>query len=231
MKRERWREVKIKIAPAIMDADLGHLADAIAELEEAGADLLHVDVMDGHFVPAFVGGTRVVAAVKRNATIPVGVHLMVANPDQAVPWFLDAGADTVFFHPEATDDAAEVVRRIQRAGRMAGLALKPEVPARFIEHVAAELDCIVAMTVNPGFSGQGFIESGCAKIPALRRMCKPGIDIYVDGGINPETAPVAIRYGANVLAVASAVFAADVSPGEAVKRLRRIAENVSRAKD
>jgi ribulose-phosphate 3-epimerase len=114
---------------------------------------------------------------------------------------------------------------------MAGLALKPDVPAESIEHVAADLDCIIAMTVNPGFSGQGFIESGCAKISALRRMCKPDIDIYVDGGINPDTVPVAIRYGANVLAVASAVFKADVSPGEAVKRLRGIAGGAARAKD
>lgn len=223
--------MEIKIAPAIMDADLAHLADTIIRLEEAGADLLHVDIMDGHFVPSFVGGLRVVAAVKRNASVPVDVHLMVSNPGRAVPWFIDAGADIVFFHPEAADDAAAVVGQIHQAGRKAGVALKPDMAAECIEPFAAELDCVMAMTVNPGFSGQRFIESGCAKISTLRRMCKPDIDIYVDGGIDQHTAPVALRYGANVLAVASAVFAADVSPPEALKRLRRIAESACRAQD
>ena len=218
--------MKIKIAPAIMDADLGHLADAIRQLEQAGADLFHVDIMDGHFVPSLVGGSRMVAAIKRYATVPVDVHLMVANPEQAVPWFLQAGADIVLFHPEAARDGAALLRRVHEAGCEVGLALKPETPAESIEPLAMELDCAIVMTVHPGFSGQQFIESACAKIPALRRMCKPGIDIYVDGGINEETAPIAVRYGANVLAAASAVFANSCSAGEALRRLRTVAESV-----
>jgi len=220
--------VEIKIAPAIMDADLGHLADAIAQVEQAGADLFHVDIMDGHFVPAFAGGPRMVAAIKRYATIPVDVHLMVANPHEAVPWFLDAGADIVLFHPEATDDPLALVRRIRSAGRRAGVALKPDMPAEAIESVASELDCAMAMTVQPGFSGQSFMEAGCEKIPALRRMCGEGLDVYADGGINERTAPIAVRYGANVLAAASAIFAAAVPPPQAVKRLRRLAEEAAR---
>ncbi len=216
--------MQIKIAPAIMDADLGHLADVVAELQRGGADLLHVDVMDGHFVPALVGGQRVVAAVRRYATIPVDVHLMVSNPDEAADWFIRAGADILFFHPEATRDPAGLVRRIHAKGRRAGVALKPHMPAELISGFARELDCVIAMTVEPGFSGQAFIEAGCEKIPALRRMCRDGIDIYVDGGINGHTASVAVSYGANVLAAASAVFAADVALAEAIGRLRRDAE-------
>jgi len=216
--------MRIKIAPAIMDADLGHLADAIAEVQEAGADLLHVDIMDGHYVPAFAGGPRVVAAIKRYASIPVDVHLMVTNPHEAAVWFMDAGADIVLFHPDATEDPAAFVEQVHAAGRRVGAALKPDVPADAIRQIAAQLDCVVAMTVQPGFSGQKFQEAGCEKIPALRRMCGEETDIYVDGGISANTAPVAVRYGANVLAAASGVFRAGIPPAEAVRNLRCVAE-------
>ncbi|MDP6438971.1 MAG: ribulose-phosphate 3-epimerase [Candidatus Brocadiia bacterium] len=223
--------MKIKIAPAIMDGDLARLADQVALVEEAGADLIHVDIMDGHYVPSFVGGPRVVKAIKRCATIPVDVHLMVTNPDQAAEWFIDAGADILIFHPDASADPAALIGRLHEAGRSAGIALNPDVAPETIEPFARELDCIVAMTVFPGFSGQEFLESGCAKIPALRRLCRKGIDIYADGGIGPATVPVAVRYGANVMAAASAVFASDVKPAEAIRRLRRNAEAVRQPSD
>jgi len=214
-----------------MDADLGHLAESIAQLEEAGADLLHVDIMDGHFVPSFVGGPRMVKAICRHASIPVDVHLMVTNPDEALAWFLDAGAQIVLFHPEASGNAAALVERIHKEGAQAGIALKPDMDAECVREYAAELDCAMAMTVNPGFSGQSFMESGCEKIPALRSMCKEGVDVYVDGGIGPETAKVAVRHGANVLAAASAVFAADLPPGQALKRLRKVALEAAQQAD
>ncbi|MDP6107740.1 MAG: ribulose-phosphate 3-epimerase [Candidatus Brocadiia bacterium] len=223
--------MKIKIAPAVMDGDLAHLADQVALVEEAGADLLHVDIMDGHYVPSSVGGPRVVEAIKRCATIPVDVHLMVTNPDQAVEWFIDAGADILIFHPDASADVAALIDRLHEAGRSAGLALNPDVAPETIEPYAQELDCIVAMTVFPGFSGQKFLESGCAKIPELRQLCRKGIDIYADGGISPATIPVAVRYGANVMAAASAVFASDVAPAEAIRRLRRNVEAVQQPSD
>lgn len=213
----------LKIAAAIMDADLAHLGEVVAQMQEAGADLLHVDIMDGHYVPAFVGCTRVLRAVKRLARVPVDVHLMVSNPHRAVPWFLEAGADIILFHPDAAEDPAALIRQIHKAGRLAGVALKPDMPAELVQPLAGELDCVMAMTVFPGFSGQQFIEQGCAKIPELRRLCRPNVDIYVDGGINLETAPTAIRYGANVLATASAIFDAGVPPGEALKSLRQVA--------
>ena len=220
--------MQIKVAPAIMDADLGHLADAIKLVEEAGADLLHIDIMDGHFVPSFVGCRRVVRAVKRYASIPVDVHMMVSNPEEAVPWFLDAGADIVLFHAEAARDAASLVERIHKAGARAGIALKPREDVESIREAAPELDCVMAMTVNPGFSGQKFMEEGCQKIPALRRMCRKDVDVYVDGGIDHHTAQVAVSYGANVLAAASAIFASDIGPAAAMKRLRAAAQEAAR---
>jgi ribulose-phosphate 3-epimerase len=222
---ERADGLDIKIAPAIMDADLGHLAEAVAELEEAGADLLHVDVMDGHYVPQSVGCLRIVATLRRYATIPVDVHLMVTNPDEAVPRFLDAGAQIVLFHPEVSKDAADLISRIQKAGARAGVAFKPHMNADCVKEIARMMDCVMAMTVNPGYSGQKFMEEGCRKIPELRRMCRPDVDVYVDGGIDLMTAPIAVKCGANVLAAASAVFKADVPPGEAVKRLKQAALN------
>ncbi|MGD2173930.1 MAG: ribulose-phosphate 3-epimerase [Candidatus Brocadiaceae bacterium] len=215
--------MRIKIAPGILDADLTRLAEAVAELEEGGADLLHFDVADGHFVPNIMCGPRLVAAVSRCATVPVGVHLMITDPARYAPMFIQAGAGTVLFHAEAVDDLVAVAAGIRQKGAQPGVALKPDTPARAVQSVVGKVDCLMAMTVQPGFSGQGFMESGCEKIPELRRMFGDEIDIYVDGGIGPETAPIAVRYGANVLAAASAIFEADVPPGRAVERLRRIA--------
>jgi len=216
--------VKLKIAPAIMDADLLRLGEVLEQLEQAGADLFHVDVMDGHYVPSMVGCTRIVAAIKRLSSVPVDAHLMVSNPHQAVRWFLAAGADILMFHPDAAEAPEAIIEDIHKAGRLAGVALKPDTSADLIRPFAGKVDCVLAMTVFPGFSGQAFLESGCEKIPELRRMCRAGIDIYVDGGINTETAPIAVRYGANVLVAASAIFASDVAPAEALERLRRAAE-------
>lgn len=214
----------IKIAPAIMDADLARLAEAIAALQGAGADLLHVDIMDGHYVPSFVGGRRVVAAIKREADIPVDVHLMVTNPDRAIDWFIDSGADTLLFHPEVAEDARGTIARIHDAGRRAGLALNPSMSADVADGLYGMVECVMAMTVVPGRSGQSFMEEGCEKIPELRRRCRPDTDIYVDGGIGPETVPTAVRYGANVLAAASSFFAADRSFAETANILRSTAE-------
>lgn len=216
----------IKIAPAIMDADLAHLADEIAALEVAGVDLLHVDIMDGHYVPSMVGGRRVVAAIKRASSIPVDVHLMVTNPDQAVEWFIESGADSLLFHPEVADDAEGVIDRIHAAGRRAGVALNPTMEVDVAEGLYSMVECVMAMTVEPGRSGQSFMEEGCHKIPELRRLCDPATDIYVDGGIGPDTAPIAVSYGANVLAAASAFFASEKPLVEVAEGLRQGAEEV-----
>jgi len=215
--------MQIKIAPSILDADLTRLAEAVAEVEEAGAEILHVDVMDGHFVPNIMAGPTITRAIKRCAAVPVNVHLMITDPVGYAPAFVEAGADIVQFHVEAVEDLPAAVEAVRALGVGVGVALNPETPAEAVEAVAGELDCLMAMTVRPGFSGQSFMEAGCRKIPALRRMFGSDIDIYVDGGIGMETAPVAVRYGANVLAAASAVFNAGVAPAEAIARLRRAA--------
>ena len=220
----------IKISAAIMDADLARLAKAIDALERAGVDMLHVDIMDGHYVPSFVGGSRVVAAIKREACIPVDAHLMVDNPDRAVDWFIESGADTLLFHPEAAEDSEAIIGRIHAAGRRAGIVLNPSMLLDEAEGLYETVDCVLAMTVVPGKSGQSFMEEGCEKIPELRRLCRPGTDIYVDGGIGPETAPIAAGYGANVLAAASAFFSSGRTFSETVAALERGAQAARREK-
>jgi ribulose-phosphate 3-epimerase len=215
--------MQIKIAPSMVDADLTNLRDAIAELEAGGVDRLHFDVADGHFVPNIMLGPYLAAAVAKCATVPVGAHLMVTDPVKYAPAFVKAGCDTVFLHPEAVEDLSAAVAAVKDMGVAVGAALKPHTPAEAVESVVGQLDCVMAMTVEPGFSGQGFMEEGCHKIPTLRRMFGSDIDIYVDGGVGPSTAGIAVRYGANVLVAASAVFRTDVPPGQAVQRLREAA--------
>lgn len=221
----------IKIAPSILDCDLTRLRESIAEIEEAGVDVLHVDVADGHFAPNIMSGARLTEAVAECATVPVDVHLMITDPVKYAPRFIEAGADIVLFHAEAVEDLPAVVRIIRDEGARVGVALKPNTPAEAVEPVAGELDCLMAMTVQPGFSGQSFMESGCQKIPALREMFGSDIDIYVDGGIGLDTAGITVGYGANVMAAASAIFNADVPPGAAVARLRQAAEGALEDRD
>ncbi|MCD6416320.1 MAG: ribulose-phosphate 3-epimerase [Planctomycetes bacterium] len=214
----------IKIAPCVLDADLTRLRESIAEVEEAGADVLHVDAADGHFAANLMAGLSLTRAIAECATVPVGVHLMITDPLRYAPAYVDAGAQVVIFHAETVDDLPDAVNQIKTSGVRVGVALNPDTPPQVLAPVVGRLDCVVVMTVEPGFSGQGFIEKPCRKIPVLRRTFGSGIDIYVDGGVGPETAPIVVGYGANVLAAASAIFRADQPPGKALRRLRRAAE-------
>jgi ribulose-phosphate 3-epimerase len=220
--------MQIKVAPSILDCDLTRLAESVAEVESGGIDFHHVDVADGHFVPNIMAGPQLTAAVVRCARVPVNVHLMISDPVRYAPNFIKAGAQSVLFHVEAVDDLPAAVRAIRAHGVKAGVALKPDTPARAAASVMGMVDFLMAMTVQPGFSGQSFMESGCEKIPELRRMFGSDIDIYVDGGIGPQTAPVAVRYGANVLAASSAIFRADLSPAQAAARLKHVGEKALR---
>ena len=207
-----------------MVADLTRLAESVREVEEAGADVMHLDVMDGHFVPSIQAGTTMVSAVSSCATRPVDAHLMMDNPEKHVEDFAEAGADIILFHVEVTPDPGPLLKRIRDLGCECGLAIKPDTPPEAVEPVADLVDSLLVMSVEPGYSGQEFMRSACDKIPELRRMCGPDVDIGVDGGINTSTAKTVIGLGANLLVAGSAIFRADVPPADALRRLRQAAE-------
>lgn len=204
----------VKIAPSILSADFMDLGRDIALIEEAGAGYVHVDVMDGHFVPNLTMGVPVVKQLKRATSLPLDVHLMIANPLEQLPWFLDAGADSVTVHAEAldADGLARAVASIHAAGAKAAVSLKPRTSVGALAPVLAELDMVLVMSVEPGFSGQSYIEGSEGKVARIAEMARSlGVEplIQVDGGIGVATAPLVAAAGADVLVCGNAVFAAD----------------------
>ena len=200
----------IKIAPSLLAADFCRLGEEIREMEEAGADLLHIDVMDGHFVPNLTIGVPVVASLKGATRLPLDVHLMINNPRQFVEPFARAGADIITFHIEVTSKPKEILKIIKSYGVKAGLVLNPPTPLAKVESVLNGLDMVLLMTVNPGFGGQDFMPEVLPKIRELRKMSEERrlpLDIEVDGGINRETARQVISAGANILVAGTAIFA------------------------
>ncbi len=200
---------QILIAPSILSADFTRLGDEIRSVQDAGADWIHVDVMDGHFVPNITIGPMIVSAAKKVAKIPLDVHLMISDPDSYLEEFHAAGADRLTVHPEATHHLHRTLTRIRELGMKAGAALNPYTSLTAVEYVLAESDVIMLMTVNPGFGGQSFIKTMLPKVGQLRNMIdKSGykILIEVDGGVSPKTAPDLIREGADVFVAGSAVF-------------------------
>jgi ribulose-phosphate 3-epimerase len=205
---------KIRIAPSILSADFAQLGAEIAAVEAAGADLIHVDVMDGHFVPNISIGPLVVRAIKPHAKRPLDVHLMIAPADPYVKEFADAGADGITVHPEAGPHIHRTLQLIRSLGKKPGVVLNPGTPAEAIENVLDLVDLVLVMSVNPGFGGQSFISSQLKKIEAIAvRIAKSGRDIAleVDGGITPQTARQAVDAGANVLVAGTAVFKGGVA--------------------
>jgi ribulose-phosphate 3-epimerase len=199
----------VRIASSILSADFAALGREIEAVTAAGADWIHVDVMDGHFVPNLTIGPMVVKALRRHSTKPFDVHLMISPVDPLVPAFVEAGADVISFHPEAGHHVHRTIQLIRNFGKKAGAVLNPATPLSAIEHVLGELDLVLVMSVNPGFGGQAFIESQLAKIAALRKAIDSlgrKIDLEVDGGVNPETARRCIAAGADVLVAGTAVF-------------------------
>jgi ribulose-phosphate 3-epimerase len=215
--------MNIKLSPSIISADLAHLEECLAEVERAGVEYFHVDVADAHFVPNLMVGPDLARAVVQCTGVPVDCHLMIEEPLRYAPAFVEAGVERVMIHAECVPDLPEAIGQLHEMGVEAGVALKPRQEAEFLRPMAGQLECLMAMTVEPGFSGQSFMEEGCRKIPLLREMFGPDIDIYVDGGLSPETAPTAVGYGANVIVAASAIFRTDVPPGPAARQLRRAA--------
>ena len=195
------------IAPSLLSADFARLGEEVRDVIAAGADWIHFDVMDNHYVPNLTMGPMVCRAIKPYATVPIDVHLMVKPVDALVPQFAEAGADLISFHPEASEHVDRTLELIRSCGCRAGLVLNPATPLVWLEHVLDRLDFVLLMSVNPGFGGQKFIHSQVDKIAKASAMIgdRP-IDIEVDGGVTVETAPLVAKAGANVLVAGSAVF-------------------------
>ncbi len=215
---------RTRIAPSILSADFARLGDEIRAVTEAGADWIHIDIMDGHFVPNLTIGPAVVKALRPHTRLPFDVHLMIAPVDAYVPEFAAAGADTITVHPESGPHLHRTLQLIKAAGKRAGVSLNPGTPVEALDPVLGDVDLVLVMTVNPGFGGQGFIRSQLEKIRAVRARidsCGRAIDLEVDGGINAETAPDALAAGADALVAGTAAFAGGPEAYAAnIRRLR-----------
>ena len=212
----------VKIAPSILSADFAALGAEVRAIEEGGADWVHVDVMDGRFVPNITIGPLVVKALRKVTRLPLDVHLMIVEPERYVDEFAQAGADVISVHVEASPHLQRTLRRIRELGKKAGVVLNPHTPEDSLRYVLDDLDLILVMSVNPGFGGQAFLPQVLPKVSALRRMIDASgraIDLEIDGGINAETAPLAIEAGARVLVAGSAVFG-HKDRGAAIRSLR-----------
>jgi ribulose-phosphate 3-epimerase len=199
----------VRMAPSILSADLGRLAEEVREVERGGADWIHVDVMDGRFVPNITLGPVVVGAVRRATELPLDVHLMIVEPEKYVQAFADAGADIISVHVEASTHLQRTLAEIRRLGKRAGVVLNPHTPEGSIRYVLDDVDLILVMSVNPGFGGQEFLESTLPKVAALRQMIDRAglsIELEVDGGVSKRTARRVVEAGARVLVAGSAIF-------------------------
>lgn len=198
-----------RIAPSILAADFTQLGEAIRVVEETGVDLLHIDVMDGVFVPNITMGPFIVEAVRRVTNLHLDVHLMIVQPERYIKAFADAGADTICIHVEATTHVHHTLQEIQKLGCRTGIALNPHTPEVMVRELLGLVDLVNVMTVNPGFGGQTFLTQMMSKVARLKAMAgdiRREIDIEVDGGINEETAPTAVQAGANILVAGTSVF-------------------------
>ena len=213
----------VKLAPSILDADFARLGEQVAEAERAGADRIHVDVMDGHFVPNISMGPAVVRSLRPVTRLPLETHLMIADPDAYLEPFVKAGSDALLVHWEGNNNLHRTVQRVKALGKRVGVVINPATPAAALEEILQDVDQVLVMTVNPGFGHQHFLETTLPKIRRVREMIdrlNPGCDVEVDGGIDAATAPLAVGSGANVLVAGSSVFGDPAGVAAAMNRLR-----------
>ncbi len=196
----------IEIAPSILDADFAKLADEIAQVESAGVSMVHLDVMDGHFVPNITIGPPVIAKLRKCSGLVFDSHLMISEPAKYAERFVEAGADHITFHIEAAERSDKLIDRLHELGVTAGICLNPETEVEAIEKIAPLCDMVLVMTVRPGFGGQKFMPEAAKKIARIREIVGPDIRIEVDGGIDPQTTPTVVSYGADTLVVGKAIF-------------------------
>ena len=214
----------IKISPSILSADFSILGDEIKNLEKAGADLIHIDVMDGHFVPNITMGPPIIKQIRKCTKLPFDVHLMISPVEKYIKAFADAGSDIITLHPEATDNLKRAVQTVKSFGKKAGVSLNPKTPISALMDVINDIDLILIMSVNPGFAGQSFMSEVLPKVTELRKMIndkKLKIDIEIDGGINFETAPLAVKAGANILVSGTTIFSGSLKDN--IQKLRNCA--------
>lgn len=218
----------VKLAPSILAADFARLGEQVAQAAEAGADRIHVDVMDGHFVPNISMGAPIVASLRRVTALPFEIHLMISDPDFFLDEFVEAGSDSFLVHWEGNANLHRTVQRIKTLGKRAGVVINPATPATVLEEILQDVDQVLIMTVNPGFGHQHFLPTTLGKIQRVRQMIeqiKSGCDLEVDGGIDRGTAPLTVAAGANVLVAGTAIFAEGEDVGAAMNRLRASVSN------
>ena len=213
----------VKLAPSILAADFARLGDQVAEADKAGADRIHVDVMDGHFVPNLSMGAPIVESLRRVTHLPLETHLMISDPDSFLEEFAEAGSDSLLVHWEGNNNLHRTVQRVKALGKRVGVVINPATPAAVLEEILPDVDLVLVMTVNPGFGHQHFIPTTLPKIQRVRQMVariKPSCNLEVDGGIDAATAPLVVAAGANVLVAGSAIFGEAEGVTAAMRRLQ-----------
>jgi ribulose-phosphate 3-epimerase len=213
----------VKLAPSILSADFARLGQQVADAERAGADRIHIDVMDGHFVPNLSMGAPIVQSLRRVTRLPLEIHLMISDPDFFLDEFVEAGSDSFLVHWEGNANLHRTVQRIKALGKRAGVVINPATPAAVLEEILQDVEQVLVMTVNPGFGHQHFLPTTLPKIRRVRQMIdqmKSGCDLEVDGGIDADTAPLAVAAGANVLVAGTAIFGESDDIAAAMDRLR-----------
>jgi len=213
----------VKLAPSILAADFARLGEQVTEAQRAGADRIHIDVMDGHFVPNIAIGAPIVQSLRRITSLPMETHFMISDPDSFLDEFVEAGSDSFLVHWEGNNNLHRTVQRIKALGKSVGVAINPATPAVVLEEILPELDQVLVMTVNPGFGHQHFLQSTLPKIRRVSQMIeqmKPGCELEVDGGIDDATAPLVVAAGVNVLVAGSSIFATSQGVEAAMESLR-----------